>query len=127
MHHWESAIDRQIREAAERGAFDNLPGAGKPLRDAGQPLAEDWWLKEWLAREKITGVLPTTLALRKELEDLETTLDALREEEAVRRHLEGLNKRLRAALIGPVDGPPVPLHTVDEDQAVAAWRGRRSG
>jgi Domain of unknown function (DUF1992) len=30
-----SWIDRQINEAAERGAFDNLPGAGKPLPDAG--------------------------------------------------------------------------------------------
>jgi hypothetical protein len=26
-----SWIDRRINEAAERGAFDNLPGAGKPL------------------------------------------------------------------------------------------------
>lgn len=29
---WESAIDKQIREAEERGDFDNLPGRGKPLR-----------------------------------------------------------------------------------------------
>jgi hypothetical protein len=33
---WESAVDKQIREAEERGDFDNLPGRGKPL-----PL-EDW-------------------------------------------------------------------------------------
>ncbi|HUA42024.1 MAG TPA: DUF1992 domain-containing protein, partial [Streptosporangiaceae bacterium] len=26
-----SWIDQQISEAEERGAFDNLPGAGKPL------------------------------------------------------------------------------------------------
>src|SRR5947209_7840921 len=29
---WESAVDKQIREAEERGEFDNLPGTGKPLR-----------------------------------------------------------------------------------------------
>ncbi len=29
---WESAVDKQIREAEERGDFDNLPGRGKPLR-----------------------------------------------------------------------------------------------
>jgi DnaJ-like protein len=29
---WESAVDKQIREAEERGDFDNLPGKGKPLR-----------------------------------------------------------------------------------------------
>lgn len=28
---WESWIDTHIRIAQERGAFDNLPGAGKPL------------------------------------------------------------------------------------------------
>jgi len=28
---WETWIDAQIRVAAEKGAFDNLPGAGKPL------------------------------------------------------------------------------------------------
>ena len=27
---WETWIDRQIRVATEEGAFDNLPGAGKP-------------------------------------------------------------------------------------------------
>lgn len=29
---WESAIDKQIREAEERGDFENLPGRGRPLR-----------------------------------------------------------------------------------------------
>ena len=28
---WESAVDQQIREAQERGDFDDLPGKGKPL------------------------------------------------------------------------------------------------
>jgi len=35
---WESWIEQQIREAQEAGAFDQLPGAGKPLLDA----AEGW-------------------------------------------------------------------------------------
>ena len=35
----ESLVERRIREAVERGDFDDLPGAGKPLdlRDAGDP------------------------------------------------------------------------------------------
>jgi hypothetical protein len=37
---WESAVDKQIREAEERGDFDNLPGRGQPLR------LEDWD-QEW--------------------------------------------------------------------------------
>lgn len=31
MRNWESAIDRAIREAMERGDFANLPGEGKPI------------------------------------------------------------------------------------------------
>ncbi|MFQ5340820.1 MAG: DnaJ family domain-containing protein [Anaerolineae bacterium] len=29
---WESVVDKAIREAQERGEFDNLPGKGRPLR-----------------------------------------------------------------------------------------------
>ncbi len=35
MENWESPVERAIREAQERGEFDNLPGAGKPLRNLG--------------------------------------------------------------------------------------------
>ena len=38
---WESWIDQQIREAQERGEFDNLPGKGKPLDLAPNPYAQD--------------------------------------------------------------------------------------
>lgn len=34
---FESWIDRQIREARERGDFDNLPGAGKRIPGLDQP------------------------------------------------------------------------------------------
>jgi hypothetical protein len=37
---FESAIDRQIREAQERGDFDNLPGQGKPL--SGESWDGEW-------------------------------------------------------------------------------------
>jgi DnaJ family protein C protein 28 len=38
---WESWIDQQIREAQERGEFDDLPGKGKPLDLAANPYAKD--------------------------------------------------------------------------------------
>lgn len=38
---WESWIDQQIREAQERGEFDNLPGKGKPLDLTPNPYAKD--------------------------------------------------------------------------------------
>ena len=33
---WETWINAQIRVAREQGAFDNLPGAGKPLPNLGE-------------------------------------------------------------------------------------------
>jgi hypothetical protein len=57
-------VERQIREAMERGEFDNLPGAGKPIADLDKPHDELWWIKQKLRRENLS-YLPATLALRK--------------------------------------------------------------
>jgi len=38
---WESWIDQQIREAQERGEFDNLPGKGQPLDLTPNPYAQE--------------------------------------------------------------------------------------
>ena len=62
---YESPIDRQLREARERGEFDNLPGTGKPLPDAGRDYQEDWWITAWARREGAgASILPPTLQLR---------------------------------------------------------------
>ena len=37
---WEKWVDQQIREAQERGEFDNLPGTGKPIDLAPNPYAQ---------------------------------------------------------------------------------------
>jgi hypothetical protein len=123
---YESHIDRQIREAQERGEFDNLPGAGKPLPGFGQGYDEDWWLKEFVRRENITGVLPASLALRKEVEDVLETVAKKRTESAVREVVADLNRRIALAQRGLVDGPPVVLSTVDADHVVRAWRTSRA-
>jgi DnaJ family protein C protein 28 len=41
--HFESSVDKQIREAMERGDFDHLKNQGKPLNLARDPnVPEDW-------------------------------------------------------------------------------------
>ena len=52
-------VERQIREAAERGEFDNLPGAGKPIADLDKPHDELWWVKDKLRREQLSYLPPT--------------------------------------------------------------------
>ncbi|GID31386.1 DUF1992 domain-containing protein [Paractinoplanes brasiliensis] len=126
MTHWyESSIDRQLREATERGEFDNLPGLGKPLPDHGKDYEEDWWVKDWLEREGATaGVIPPTLALRRETEELEARVDRLRSEREVRDYVEDLNERIHRATVGRMDGPPVVLRKLHADRVVDAWRSR---
>ncbi len=123
---YESPLDRQIREAQERGEFDNLPGSGKPIPGRGEPYDENWWVKDWVRRENITGVLPTSLRLRRQAEDLMQEVAKKPTEAAVRRYVTELNERIRRAQRGLVDGPPVVLPVFDVDDVVRTWRERRS-
>jgi hypothetical protein len=120
-------VERQIQEAEARGEFKNLPGAGKPLPGIGQPLHEDWWLRQQATRENMgLDALPPGLKLAREVEELPATLDALADEAAVRAAVEELNVRIRKALIGPIEGPPLRFGLRDIDTEVRAWRERRA-
>lgn len=130
MSSWyESRVDRLIREAYERGEFDNLPGSGKPLPDRGELYDETWWLKEWVRRENLTGLAPASLRIRKDAKDLMDSLTNVPSELAVRALVADLNERIERARRGLVDGPTVMLDTFDVDEVVAAWRrhGSRRG
>lgn len=119
-------VDMQVRKAMERGEFDNLPGAGKPIKGLGSTHDPDWWVKNLIEREKITGVLPPALALRKEDAELDGVLDRETTEEGVRRVVRDFNRRVVEARRQLQGGPPVVTPTRDEDGEVAAWRARRS-
>ena len=81
---YESWIDRQIREAIERGEFDNLPGQGKPIKGLNGRDDENWWVMAYLEREQLPLPLPTALALRREVAALQETLADVADEESVR-------------------------------------------
>ncbi|MGI9147405.1 MAG: DUF1992 domain-containing protein [Chloroflexota bacterium] len=74
LAHWESAVDRQIREAQERGDFDNLPGLGKPL--SKEPWAGDWALAHHVLRQ--AGETLTWISLGRDIEAAELKLQRLR-------------------------------------------------
>lgn len=123
MSRYEDHIERQIRQAQERGEFENLPGAGKPLSGKGQPLHEDWWLQEYLTREQAgTEALPTNIRLNKEHGELASTLAREHSEQRVREIVADLNVRIDAARRGIADGPPLRVGPVDVEEAVAQWR-----
>jgi hypothetical protein len=117
-------VDQQIRVAMERGDFDNLPGAGKPIKDLGTQHDPDWWIKRLIEREKITGVLPPALQLRKDDAELDARLDRHTSEAEVRRELEEFNARVMKARYTPVDGPPLITMPRDVEVEVGRWRER---
>jgi Domain of unknown function (DUF1992) len=117
-------VDLQVRRAIERGEFDDLPGAGKPIPGLGGTHDPDWWAKRLIEREELTGLLPPALALRKEDAVLEARLDRETTEAAVRRILTDFNQRVVEARRQLLGGPPVVTPTRDVDQEVAAWRAR---
>ena len=124
--HYESWVERQIREAMERGDFDNLPGAGQPIPGLTGQDEENWWVKRLLEREKLPMPLPTSLALRKEIAGLAETLADVPTEEAVREIVSDLNERIRDTHRRRVDGPPLVIGLVDVEATVAEWRRNRA-
>lgn len=121
-----SAVEASIQVAIRRGEFDNLPGAGKPLEGIDEPHDPDWWIRQKIERENLTGLAPPAIQLRNEHRAMDDTLDGFWREEDVREHLEEFNKRVKYARMQLQGGPPVvtPLHDIEED--VRAWRERRA-
>jgi Domain of unknown function (DUF1992) len=116
-------VERQIREATDRGEFDNLPGAGKPIADLDKPHDELWWVKQKLRREDF-AYLPPTMALRKEAEDaLEAASRAASEAEA-RRIVADINRKITEGNRKAASGPPLNLTPFDVERVVGAWRER---
>ena len=127
MERYESPVDRAIREAAERGEFDDLPGAGKPLqlRRSGDP---DWWLKDLVEREGIS--VGGAVSLRREADSFPESLADLPTEQGVRAVLEDFNQRVKDDWRRPGvgKGSPVVARLVDVDDVVQQWhRMRREG
>jgi hypothetical protein len=117
-------VERQIREAAERGEFDNLPGAGKPIADLDKPHDELWWVKDKLRREHLS-YLPPTIALRKEAEDALAAAHRAATEAEVRRILADINRKITEGNRKAAEGPPLNLMPFDVERVLRSWRERR--
>jgi hypothetical protein len=123
---FETWIDRQIREAEDRGEFDNLPGAGKPLPGAGQLDTENWWLNGYLRREGVTGdtLLPPAVLLRREAEELPSVVRRMRSEAEVRETVADLNRRIVEFLRQPSE-LRISVRPVNVDRIVEEWKAER--
>lgn len=119
-------VDLQVRQAMERGEFDDLPGSGRPIADLGSEHDPDWWVKKLVEREQVTGVLPPALALRREDAELDELLDELLTEREALEVVEDFNARVMRARYTPVEGPPLITMPRDVEDTLDRWRTRRA-
>jgi len=81
--------ERRIEEARSRGAFDNLPGQGRPLElEDMSHVPEDLRMAYKILRN--AGYLPPELAERKELNRLVDLLDQCEDEQERVRQMQKL-------------------------------------
>ena len=72
---WETLIDRQIREAAEEGKFDDLPHQGEPLPNDENPYAAEWGLAFHVLKN--AGFAPPWIEADKEVRELLARREAI--------------------------------------------------
>ena len=123
---FQSWIDQQINRARNEGAFDDLPGAGKPDPNPGAARDPEWWAKSFLAREGLEVPLPPALELRSSVQKAMEELDSMPSEQNVRERIQRLNARIRQLNSRATSGPPTNLGPLDEEEIVERWRSRRA-
>lgn len=129
MSIFESRVERLIREASERGEFENLSGAGKPL-DLSDSDDPDWWVKRKIRDENLesSALLPAPLQLRREAQGFPESLLDIADEARVRIILEDFNHRVRTERLSMRGRGPalnIVAHTVDVDDMTARWAAAR--
>ena len=90
MAHFEHVVEEKIRQALSEGAFDNLPGAGKPLKledNSGSP--PDLRLAYKLLKD--AHCLPPEPELRKEILQIKDLLSSIDDEAERTRKVREIN------------------------------------
>src|SRR4029079_14091652 len=125
---FETWIDAQIRVAQEAGAFDNLPGAGKPLPNLDQDFDLSKWVRQLVEREQLSmaSMLPPSLELLRKVETELAALEKLDDEASVRQRVAALNAEIAKVNATATEGPPTRLGMLAIDQVLARWRRTRS-
>ncbi|WP_421117876.1 DUF1992 domain-containing protein [Aquihabitans daechungensis] len=118
---FETWVDRQIRDGASQGAFDDLPRGPIELTEHHD---EDWWIKKKI-RDEGLEVLPPSLILRRDIEQAVRDARNAPNEAEARRRIEAVNDRIRAANRVAIAGPPVNLVAYDVDELVTLWHASR--
>jgi hypothetical protein len=120
METWESAVDRRIREAIEQGAFDDLPGNGKPADLSGNPF-EDRLAGTMRRILRDNGVshplIEARRAIEAEIEQARRVFLRDRRKDCFRERIRALNREIKLFnLRSPL--PNFHLRVVDADAEI---------
>ena len=107
---WENWIDQQIREAQERGEFDDLPGMGKPLDLTPNPFAQDRELEFKVLKD--AGFAPEWIELDK----------AIRGRLAQARMSLSRRWAWRTERLGELSGESVVRAQAERERTQAVWQ-----
>ncbi|MBN2060244.1 MAG: DUF1992 domain-containing protein [Deltaproteobacteria bacterium] len=81
MRGYINIVERKIREAIEKGEFENLPGCGKPLKlEDDSRVPEDLRLAYKVLKN--ANCLPREIELKKEISNMEEMLGNLPDEKS---------------------------------------------
>lgn len=106
------AVERRIREAIERGDFDDLPGTGAPLAGLEQPYRPDWWARAWVERERSADRRAESI---EEIERTARRLWAAPDLTRLHEIMDDIDVARREAGLDPLD----------RDAAVTMWKSVR--
>ena len=90
---YNKTIEKKIKQAVEKGEFDNLPGKGQPLK-----LEDDSHVPEELRLAykilKNADFVPPEVQLRKEIRQMEDLLDDISDEREKIRQIKRINYKI---------------------------------
>lgn len=114
---YESLPDRIIREAIERGEFEDLPGKGKPIAGLDRDYDPDWWARRFMERLRAGEAVGRAA---REVDHLIGTVWLLPDGPAVRKAVAALNSMLESANEAAPESERASL--LDPEDVVATWR-----
>ncbi len=118
-------IDQMFAKAAREGAFDDLPGAGKPLESLKdkRPMV-DRWLEQKCAEEDLSleDALPAGLKLRKHVPLELARIARMKDATEARSALEALDAHIRQVNRTHTRGPHSNVAPLDLATELRKWR-----
>jgi len=89
----QNLVEKRIKEAQERGEFDNLPGHGAPIQmEDDSHIPEDLRLAYKILKN--ADCIPPELQLKKEIRQMEDMLEGIPDEKEKYRQIKKINYKI---------------------------------